>query len=169
MAGTCRSPTNLGWKPKKAVSCPQRVGHQGGEGGQQPHMATCRLFLFRIQTASRPPQGMKDQMLPIGGHPFKDSPPCSVQSSKKGLMLKWSLSPAPEKNMPESILQAIFSLQFSGEFQIWLIFSWFWIWALSSFQRQNISMSTKTTPSSAASTTWALLQMICSLCYQNHH
>lgn len=166
MARTCHAPpTNFGWNPKKAASYPWRVEHQGGEGGRQPYMATYRLFLCGIQAASPLPRRMKEERVPIGRPPFKASPPCSVQSSWKGLMLKWSLSPAPEQNTPESIL-----MQFSacGEFQILLFFSL--ILNMSFFQCQNTSMSRKTTPYSATLTTWASkdLQKICSFFCQNH-
>lgn len=117
-------------------------------------MATCRLFLLGIQGASPLSQGIKEEMLYIGGPPFKDSPLCSVQSSRKGVMLKWNLLPASEQNVPQSILHAIFSLLGVSDFANFFFF-WFWIWALSIFRCQNISMSRKTTPYSAAPTTWA--------------
>lgn len=106
-------------------------------------------------------------MLPIGWPPFKDSLPCSVQSSRKGLMLKWSHSPAPEQNIAECIFHAIFSLWRVSDFaNFFLILNLNFAY----FQCQNISMSRKTTPysSTASSTARVLLQMICSLCYQNH-
>lgn len=94
---------------------------KGGEGGQQPHMATCRLFLFRIQTASRPPQGMKHRMLPIGGCPFKDSLHVQCKVARKD----WCWNGVFHQHQKKTCLK-VFCKQFSAcNFQESFRFSYF--------------------------------------------